>query len=111
MREIIEFSILCILLIITVFILFIGLITLDEYGDKVLEFIGNKITAHLKLKTVHSESKTVHSKCKTGHWIILDDIWTKCSECGLMFRDVYDLDNYDNYCRHCGAKMEGLKYN
>ena len=46
----------------------------------------------------------------TGHWIILDDIWTKCSECGIMFKDVYDFDNHDSYCRHCGARMEGLKY-
>ena len=46
----------------------------------------------------------------TGKWIIRrwgDD--AKCSNCGRYFKDVYDMDNSDNYCRHCGTKMEGLE--
>jgi len=46
---------------------------------------------------------------KIGHWIIRrwgDD--ARCSVCGRTFKDVYDMDNSDNYCRHCGTKMEGL---
>lgn len=31
-----------------------------------------------------------------------------CSNCHFFFRDVYDLENYDNYCRHCGAIMDGF---
>lgn len=42
-----------------------------------------------------------------GHWIYKRGCWTECSECHHDFNDVYDLENSDNYCRHCGAKMDG----
>ena len=46
----------------------------------------------------------------TGFWLIRkwgDD--AKCSNCGRTSEGVYDMDNYDGFCRHCGAKMEGLR--
>lgn len=44
------------------------------------------------------------------YWkIIGNGRYAQCSNCGMFFQDVYDFDNYDNYCRHCGAKMEGIK--
>ena len=47
---------------------------------------------------------------KTGWWLIREGISdAQCSECKMYFRDVYDMDNSDAFCRHCGAKMEGLK--
>ena len=49
-------------------------------------------------------------KRKTGRWLIREGISdAQCSECGMYFNDVYDMDNSDAFCRHCGAKMEGLK--
>ena len=42
-----------------------------------------------------------------GRWIYRKRGWAECSECHHNFVDVYDLDNSDNYCRHCGAKMDG----
>lgn len=42
-----------------------------------------------------------------AHWIIRK--WganAQCSNCKRYFDDVYDMDNSDNYCRHCGAKMD-----
>ena len=47
---------------------------------------------------------------KTATWLIHkwgEDV--KCSNCGKMFKDVYDMENYDGFCRHCGTKMEGIK--
>ena len=47
---------------------------------------------------------------KTALWIIRkwgDD--AKCSNCGKTFSDVYDMENYDGYCRFCGCKMVGFK--
>lgn len=47
---------------------------------------------------------------KPGKWLIRefgDD--AQCSECGMYFKDAYDVDNSDHYCRHCGAKMKGVK--
>ena len=47
---------------------------------------------------------------KTGHWLIREGISdAQCSECGMYFNDVYDMENSDAFCRHCGIKMEGLK--
>ena len=47
---------------------------------------------------------------KTGHWLIREGISdAQCSECGMYFNDVYDMENSDAFCRHCGTKMEGLK--
>lgn len=46
----------------------------------------------------------------TGFWMIRrwgDD--AKCSNCGRAYKDVYDMDSHDAFCRCCGAKMEGIK--
>lgn len=43
-----------------------------------------------------------------GHWIeekSIGDCCYKCSECGFI-RDAYLLE-IENYCPHCGAKMDG----
>ena len=47
---------------------------------------------------------------KTATWLIRkwgDD--AKCSNCGHTFKDVYDMDNHDRFCRFCGRKMVGVK--
>lgn len=50
---------------------------------------------------------TIEPGRKTGHWKF---DWrhdkATCSECRHTFRCVFDIDNFDNFCRHCGAKME-----
>ena len=43
---------------------------------------------------------------KHGHWIYKKRGNAQCSCCGRYIRDVYDDDNEDRYCRHCGAKMD-----
>ena len=53
---------------------------------------------------------SVTPKRKTGRWLIREGIPdAQCSECKMYFSDVYDVENSDAFCRHCGAKMEGLK--
>ena len=42
------------------------------------------------------------------YWIVFGDL-LKCPVCGRCFKDAYDFDNCDAYCRHCGTKMEGIK--
>jgi len=32
-----------------------------------------------------------------------------CSYCKRTFYDVYDVENYDYYCRHCGARMRKIR--
>ncbi len=44
---------------------------------------------------------------KHGHWIIKGNGNADCSCCGYRSSRVYDDDNADRYCRHCGARMDG----
>ena len=53
---------------------------------------------------------TAQPEQKTATWLIRkwgDD--AKCSNCGHTFKDVYDMDNHDRFCRFCGRKMVGVK--
>ena len=42
------------------------------------------------------------------YWTVFGDL-LQCPVCKRYFKDAYDLDNYDAYCRHCGTKMEGIR--
>lgn len=42
-------------------------------------------------------------------WVVDQSRWATCERCGFSFIDVYDMENYDSYCRHCGAVMDGIK--
>lgn len=45
-----------------------------------------------------------------GTWIVRRfGADAKCSECGMYCVGAYDYDRCDQYCRCCGAKMDGLK--
>jgi hypothetical protein len=46
---------------------------------------------------------------KKGKWIVLKHNHNAmCSNCYQTFVDAYDLENWDNYCRHCGELMEDM---
>ena len=42
-----------------------------------------------------------------GEWINRMNGNATCSVCGLRSKAVYDLDNEQHYCGHCGAKIDG----
>ena len=44
---------------------------------------------------------------KKGHWKLLNNGDAICSECGRKQKGVWDFDNWDNFCRHCGSDMRG----
>ena len=57
-------------------------------------------------KTAYERGKV--EAVRHGHWIIPRfGANAKCSVCGYYFNDAYDMENEDNYCRHCGARMDG----
>ena len=41
-----------------------------------------------------------------GRWKLHDDGSGTCSVCGFRQKAVWDMDNAQNYCGHCGAEME-----
>lgn len=56
-----------------------------------------------------NELPPTEPKRDKGKWIILKHSHNAmCSNCHRKFVDAYDLDNWDNYCRHCGAIMEDM---
>lgn len=42
-----------------------------------------------------------------GAWKFHKDGSGTCSECGFTAKGVWDYDGWQNYCGHCGAKMDG----
>ena len=62
--------------------------------------------------------KAVAENCSTidpeslrpkGRWKLNKDGSGTCSECHRTRNDVWDMDNWDNFCSHCGADMREEK--
>lgn len=47
------------------------------------------------------------AKVTYGKWYLHPDGSGTCSVCGRHQKSVWDMDNYQNYCGHCGADMRG----
>lgn len=41
-----------------------------------------------------------------GRWIFHDDGAGTCNQCGIRQSAIWDYDNSQNFCGHCGAKMD-----
>lgn len=44
-----------------------------------------------------------------GGWELNKDGSATCKLCGKTQKNVWDFDNYQNFCGHCGADMRGVK--
>lgn len=69
--------------------------------------IGSHQAYNHFLKQGHWEDKIPYEDAKHGRWIFKGNGNADCSCCGYRSSRVYDDDNADRYCRHCGAKMDG----
>lgn len=55
---------------------------------------------------ITSNAPTIDAEpVKHGHWIHMKNGNAECSVCGRRVVGVYDDDNADKFCRHCGARM------
>ena len=64
-------------------------------------------TSEYQVKQI-AEVPTIEPE-RTGTWIVLKRTkHAMCSECRRSFADVYDLENWDHYCRHCGTVMKSI---
>lgn len=41
-----------------------------------------------------------------GEWKFNKDGSGTCNQCGITQKNVWDYDGWQNYCGHCGAKMD-----
>lgn len=66
---------------------------------------------HEALTDVKSEllaMSTVNvAKVTYGKWYLHPDGSGTCDQCGRHQKSVWDMDNYQSYCGHCGADMRG----
>lgn len=46
-----------------------------------------------------------YSKQREGKWKLHDDGSGTCDQCNFRQKNVWDYDNWQNYCGCCGAKM------
>jgi len=53
--------------------------------------------------------RRARNKASLSHYWIISGNQLRCPICGHYFKDAYDMDNFDNYCRNCGTRMEGIK--
>ena len=47
------------------------------------------------------------AEVKRGEWKFNRDGSGTCDQCGITQKNVWDFDNYQNHCGHCGARMDG----
>lgn len=47
------------------------------------------------------------AEVRHGEWILHKDGSGTCNQCRITQKNVWDYDNHQNYCGHCGAKMDG----
>lgn len=53
------------------------------------------------------KNKADFAKVKHGKWHLETDGSGTCSICGTHQYYVWDVDNWQNFCGHCGADMRG----
>ena len=84
-----------------------------EYIDK-WQAVSNLICAGLKddQKAVDAIQFMPAADVKPvvhGKWTLHPDGSATCSECHFWQNSIWDLDNWQNYCGVCGAKIDGVK--
>lgn len=62
-----------------------------------------------KLKTL-SKAQQEPTSTPQAEWLLYNGRQgATCSFCKHTYNDVYDVENYDYYCRHCGARMVRIR--
>ncbi|MBR3847719.1 MAG: hypothetical protein IKM21_00320, partial [Oscillospiraceae bacterium] len=61
------------------------------------------------LDLIEKTSTSDVAEVKHGEWILHDDGSGTCTLCGKHQKHVWDMDNWQNFCGNCGAKMDGGK--
>lgn len=86
---------------------------LEHYNLAMANAENNREINHVfKRQELFKAVRAVVNTCPTidpvkhGEWVFKGNGNADCSCCGYRSFGVYDDDNADRYCRHCGAKMD-----
>lgn len=78
----------------------------DDYGHGIMQarHDGVNCVVDLCIKQAPAADvvEVIHSK-----WILYTDGSGECERCHIRQKNVWDYDNWQNFCGHCGAKMDG----
>ena len=77
------------------------MVTLYEIGEAPCKSCG----IHDMLEEVEEYPAADVRPVVRGKWTLNKDGSGTCSECGFVQNSCWDLDNWDNFCHHCGADM------
>ena len=80
-----------------------------EFSTCFLSQGGTPSTEWWYVEDLIENAPTIESERKKGKWKLLKDGSAICSECGFTQQCAWDLDNWDNFCHHCGADMREVK--
>lgn len=72
-------------------------------GNKVR--ILNTIQGDIAFGMYHYLTGGAELKERQGKWKLNKDGSGTCNQCNRTQKSVWDYDNYQRYCGHCGAKM------
>lgn len=87
---------------------FLSLCNYNDYNKLTLLRIGetiDKVYDKYVSKPLADVVEVVHA-----HWIDHKNGNATCSHCRIRQTAVYDDENEQNFCGHCGAKMDGENY-
>lgn len=59
------------------------------------------------MEWIESQPTADVAEVRHGHWTLHTDGSGTCSECGTTQKNIWDCDRWQNYCGHCGARMDG----
>ncbi len=80
---------------------------LDEWCTDCKEYDTEKHCCPRFNKVIRTTLDEMEPERKRGKWKLLKNGSAICSECGFTQMNTWDLDNWDNFCHHCGADMRG----
>lgn len=76
--------------------------------DKVLYNLSDDLPYKASVRRVLIQAPEADVvEVRHGRWTLHTDGSGTCSECGTTQKNVWDCDRWQNYCGHCGAKMDG----
>lgn len=75
------------------------------------KFVESRTEWHLgwndALEAATTQAPTIEAEpVKHGKWKLHDDGSGTCNQCHHRQKNVWDDDNWQNYCGVCGAKMD-----
>ena len=78
-------------------------------ADKLKEFLSisckNEILLKQMCDIIDGSPTADVVEVKYGIWKLHNDGSGTCNQCGTTQCSVWDDDNFQHYCGHCGAKM------